>query len=468
MSAPSPARKPVRLFYSYSHKDEKLRQNLDEHLSNLQRQGLIEPWHDRKIVPGTEWKGQIDEHLEKADIILLLVSRSFMASDYCQDVEVTGALQRHAERSARVIPVILSPVDWRDSPIGKLQALPKDGKPVTTWRNRDEALLDITAGIKRAIQELENPTVPRGPAGRNRRALQSDVSKLCNREEQEQDFVDFCEDMMRLRPGVPQIYVVPGERLDRHDMLVQRLFRTKIPKRAEGKGGARRVAVWEPVIETERLEYTDLKTFQKRLARNLYEKAEDPGLFEPARISADRLAGREQWRLHAMVVVQHDLESGSLADDLPAFLRWYVNEFWQGVRNEESGPQFLIFMNVIYPEAREQRRWGGLRSLWRKPAMLREGVRERLAGVLPQSPRRSLNEDPNAAGCPCLLLRELAPVELRHVERWFEDRFPDDSISEGRRQAKKVYEQAERGPDGALRMDGLERSLRNFWEESVR
>ena len=100
-----------------------------KHLGILKRQGVIRDWHDRKITAGTEWKGQIDHHLDTAGVILLLVSADFIASDYCYDVEMKRALERHDTGEARVIPVILRPVDgWQAAPFGKLQAAPTDGQ----------------------------------------------------------------------------------------------------------------------------------------------------------------------------------------------------------------------------------------------------------------------------------------------------------------------------------------------------
>src|SRR3954454_14427804 len=139
---------PISLFYSYSHKDEALRKRLETHLSLLQNEGVISGWHDRRIAAGTEWDGAISENLDNAGIILLLVSADFLASRYCRDVEIKRAMERHEAGTARVIPVILRPVDWHTAPFGKLQALPQGGKPVTSWRNRDDAFTDIARGIR--------------------------------------------------------------------------------------------------------------------------------------------------------------------------------------------------------------------------------------------------------------------------------------------------------------------------------
>ncbi|PSR16564.1 serine/threonine protein kinase [filamentous cyanobacterium CCP3] len=144
----------LRLFFSYSHKDDLLREQLETHLKLLQRQGLIQPWHDRRILPGDDWAGEIDDNLNRADIILLLVSADFMASDYCYDIEMKRAMERHESGEARVIPIILRPVDWRGTPFNKLSWLPQNGEPVVQWENRDAAWLNVETGIKRVVESI--------------------------------------------------------------------------------------------------------------------------------------------------------------------------------------------------------------------------------------------------------------------------------------------------------------------------
>ena len=143
---------PIQVFYSYSHKDEALRDELQEALALLKRQGCIAGWHDRQIVAGQEWADKIDENLETAKIILLLVSASFLASDYCYGKELKRALERHRAGEAVVIPIIIRPCDWQDAQFAKLQALPKDGKAVTSWTNKDEAWTDVAKGLRRAVE----------------------------------------------------------------------------------------------------------------------------------------------------------------------------------------------------------------------------------------------------------------------------------------------------------------------------
>jgi hypothetical protein len=153
------------LFFSYSHADEALRDQLEKHLKILQRQGIIETWHDRRIEAGSELHSEIDDKLRTADIILLLVSSDFLASDYCHEVEMRLSMERHEKGETTVIPVILRPCDWHDTLFGKLMATPRDGKPVTKYADRDEAFLEIEQSIKSVAKKLnkETPT-PKKPS----------------------------------------------------------------------------------------------------------------------------------------------------------------------------------------------------------------------------------------------------------------------------------------------------------------
>ena len=147
----------LRSFIPTPNKDEGLREQLENHLSILRRQGAIEDWHYRKITGGREWEGEIHEHLKTAHVILLLISSDFIASDYCYDVEMKLAMERYNAADARVIPIILRPVDWKGTPFGKLKALPKNVLPVTKWENQDEAFTDIAKEIRRVVGELNQP-----------------------------------------------------------------------------------------------------------------------------------------------------------------------------------------------------------------------------------------------------------------------------------------------------------------------
>lgn len=152
----------VSLFYSYAHEDEPLRDELQGHLKILERRGLIRAWHDRQIQPGQDWAGQIDQHLNSADLVLLLLSVDFVNSDYIWGTELKAAMQRQAAGDATVVPIVLRPMDlqaedWADLPFGNVmatQGLPRDLKPVTTWANRDEAWAAVARGLRGTVNAI--------------------------------------------------------------------------------------------------------------------------------------------------------------------------------------------------------------------------------------------------------------------------------------------------------------------------
>jgi tetratricopeptide (TPR) repeat protein len=145
----------VEVFISYAHKDRKIRDELAAHLSNLRNQGIIRNWYDGDIVPGTEWKTEIMQHLRDAHIILLLISSDFMASSFCYSIELQESIARHEAKQARVIPILLRPTDWEGAPFANLQMLPSGGKPITKWKIHDDAFQDVVDGIRRTIQDMQ-------------------------------------------------------------------------------------------------------------------------------------------------------------------------------------------------------------------------------------------------------------------------------------------------------------------------
>lgn len=149
----------VSLLYSYAHEDERYKDVLETHLKILQRQGTINTWSDREIEGGENWREEIKNELDRADIILLLISSDFLASDFCYEVEMERAMERDTNKVARVIPVILRDCIWTKAPFAKLQALPKDGKPVKSWPDKDKAWRNVAEGIEKAADNFRKKTV---------------------------------------------------------------------------------------------------------------------------------------------------------------------------------------------------------------------------------------------------------------------------------------------------------------------
>lgn len=192
----------ARVFFSYSHKDEALRDQLEVHLALLKHQQLIEAWHDRRIPAGSDLDAAISAEMERSNIILLLVSPDFIASAYCFSREMTRAMERHQAGQAQVIPVILRHCDWHSAPFGKLLAVPKDGKPVVAWPDRDEAFADVARQIRSVVEKFPStsstpnsssalPPAPAAPAGPLKASLPRSSNLRLKKEFSDQDRDEF-------------------------------------------------------------------------------------------------------------------------------------------------------------------------------------------------------------------------------------------------------------------------------------
>ncbi len=141
----------AQIFFSYAYKDEAYRDALELHLSLLKRQGLVEGWHARQIQAGENFADVIDKNLQAANLILMLISPHFIASDYCWEKEMMHALERHEAGTAKVIPIFIRPCDWQTAPFAKIQGLPRNALPVSKWSDEDEAWLNVAQGIRAVL-----------------------------------------------------------------------------------------------------------------------------------------------------------------------------------------------------------------------------------------------------------------------------------------------------------------------------
>lgn len=147
---------PVNIFISYTHNDEIYKDRLITHLASLKKSGLVNVWHDRKLLPGGIVRREIGEQLEDSDIMIALISPDYIDSDYCYDDELLEAIQRHKEKTIRLVYVMIKPVECELLGIKEYVLLPKDGKPVSKWKNKDDAYVDIVRGLKALTQVGQN------------------------------------------------------------------------------------------------------------------------------------------------------------------------------------------------------------------------------------------------------------------------------------------------------------------------
>ena len=202
-----------RIFYSYSHRDAELRDRLGAYLAPLKYQNKIEEWHDRRIEPGAEWAKGISAQLASAQLILLLVSADFLASDYCFGVEMETALARLKRGQVKVVPVLLKPCLWQESRFSELQIIPRDGKAVTSWPSVDEAFTQVATEIRTLVSEP--PPSPPELAAEGRDASRPDSSLELVRV-QVLAYVHLYEKTRQRQPA-------SGERTNRMEQIFQKM-----------------------------------------------------------------------------------------------------------------------------------------------------------------------------------------------------------------------------------------------------
>lgn len=155
----------MKVFISYSHKDEDVLKRLHTHLAVMIRKGEISEWFDRKILPGGELDEEIMDKLLASELFLPIVSPDFLASKYCYEVEMKIALSRCRKGEMLVVPIIVEPCDWTSTPLGKLKGLPKDGKAVALWDNKNSAFDDVVKELRRLINSsLRKPAAVSKPS----------------------------------------------------------------------------------------------------------------------------------------------------------------------------------------------------------------------------------------------------------------------------------------------------------------
>ena len=166
---------PIRAFLSYAHEDHGWRDRLLQHIGWLRNSGRLEHFDDRQIKPGEAWDPRIQDELRGADIVILLISPSFVGSAYCTLNELTAAAERDRRGEARLVPILCEHVHLGGLPIGRLQCLPQDErndlKPLTAWSNPNEPLAKIAEHIGRIVGEIESSraTAPVDPEARTQR-----------------------------------------------------------------------------------------------------------------------------------------------------------------------------------------------------------------------------------------------------------------------------------------------------------
>jgi TIR domain len=232
----------IEIFLSYSHRDEKLCQELAKYLrSSLQRQQSVSIWYDHQISPGTNWAEEIQKHVYTAQIILLLVSPDYLASSLFHETETRLALERQKENEARVIPIYLRPCIWEGTSIGKLKALPTNGKPVTRWSSPELAFIDITRSIRQVIDKMlaDQPISKENANATISSPMSAEEKRLTDLEEKLQEYYLFiqnsgtflhasnaAEEKAQTQTSITRQWQIISTTLSEYQLLVRKLGRS--------------------------------------------------------------------------------------------------------------------------------------------------------------------------------------------------------------------------------------------------
>ncbi len=414
---------PAKIFISYAHRDKEYLDDIIAHLSNLRSQKLISDWHDRRIDPGDEWADEIDQALEDAHIILLLISARFMSSEYCTAREMHRALERHANKEAVVIPVILSACDWEGAPFSKLQALPASATPIKQWPDRDMAWKDVVLGIRRVLR-------PASPKAQAAGAPPMRVHHRCNRGPQAEAFEKALERHAERFPDRPMIALIHGEEAECPDLFLDRLQDEILPELLDlpldkffwgeppGPGDSH-------------------QRFWKELGKQWLGRR-----FDAEAAARDAVLGEISLRGgHFLIRLQWYAEkfSSAQSEGLANFLR-----FWEGWPPLPENRKVICALSLVYSAAKDTR---SKLLFWQKsPAeRLREWVKER--------------EGDEAAAGLLAVLPELRPVEHYEAKEWCDAHLASHHREEVK---ERVIEYFQGRQNQSVQMQTLVKELKSY------
>ena len=149
-----------KLFIMYAHEDKRIHDKLLIHFSPLINEGCLQVWSDHEIKPSSIWDDEIKQKLHEADIVLMLISADFFASEYIRKTELQIAKERHLKNEVRLIPIIVRECAWQQvTDISHLQVLPPNGIPVVksgAWKSKDEPYHEVIKGVLSLINALKS------------------------------------------------------------------------------------------------------------------------------------------------------------------------------------------------------------------------------------------------------------------------------------------------------------------------
>ncbi|MFY0630912.1 MAG: toll/interleukin-1 receptor domain-containing protein [Flavobacteriaceae bacterium] len=352
----------MKVFISYSHQDEELKDELLKQLSGFKRKGIIDIWNDRKIIAGDNWKNEIDQNLEIANIIILLISADFIASDYCNDIELKRALERHEDRNdpALVIPIILRDCHWEQEDFSHLQCLPTGGKPVMNkrhWSTVDEAFTDVAIGLSKVFEKRKNTVLEITDNNSNdfKNILSTPDTDVtiaesykynCNRSKQGETFKEhFYENV---DDSLLQFSFIYGEKDQQIDSFFTRIYLEVLNENAEDS--IKKIDLKEENYSTFKFGNSidgTIKKFRRILERNIKIESDEELKKE---FNSHQITKLKSIKSYKFLVFQLKVNSQDCINTKhgAAFVNWLLNEFFQANIKFTSDTKIIFFFSLTF------------------------------------------------------------------------------------------------------------------------
>lgn len=143
--------KKINIFISSVGADEAFRQEIKKRITILGRNIDLEVLYESEIKAGDDWRKEIKECFSQSEIVLLLISPDYVASEFHYTEILEKTIQKVKSGGSRVVPVHVRSVSWNELPIEELLPVPKE-KNLSAWEDRDAAFLHVKEEIKNVIE----------------------------------------------------------------------------------------------------------------------------------------------------------------------------------------------------------------------------------------------------------------------------------------------------------------------------
>ena len=340
--------KPVKVFISYAHEDEAFKVKLEKHLSMLKRRGMLDTWNDRELNVGDEWDVEIKAALHEADIVLFLLSADALASDYIHDVEIKKALENYKQNKTTIIPVLLRPCSFRDSPLSHFKSLPEKRESIQEYPNQDDAFMEIYNHLRQLAIQIEH-----AKQAHKTPKSKGEYDKIsCNRKTIVRQF-KFAYEKYKADGITAPFFFLEGQQYGQADSLVKRLV-MELMKQEEGIKALRNNHFSEPVRIHELEKFEDAKQGFLYAFQELCGGKCTVNSLGELQAQMNKLPNMKPYAILPFPV-QLYISADCWNSYLPEMIQWKLQEFSHLEANADY--TFLFFIIVTLIEKQPKKNW---------------------------------------------------------------------------------------------------------------